>query len=158
MAGYDCINEIDEVRKRIAVIPQEFSLYPNLTPIEFLEYMLILSGRDINRPLIFKRLEQVNLANQAKKRIGSFSGGMKQRVALAQALIHEPQVIFADEPTGSLDMVTGDAIMQLLQELNREGLTIVMVTHNPDYAALAGRSVHMLEGNMDQASRNHIDC
>src|SRR5690606_37403170 len=56
VAGYDCINEIDEVRKRIAVIPQEFSLYPNLSPIEFLEYMLILSGRDINRPLIFKRL------------------------------------------------------------------------------------------------------
>ncbi len=52
VAGYDCVNEIDEVRKRIAVIPQEFSLYPNLTPIEFLEYMLILSGRDIDRPLI----------------------------------------------------------------------------------------------------------
>jgi len=128
VAGYDWINEIDEVRKRIAVIPQEFSLYPNLTPIEFLEYMLILSGRDINRPLIFKRLEQVNLANQAKKRIGSFSGGMKQRVAIAQALIHEPQVIFADEPTAGLDPEERVRFRNLFSEIGLKK-TVLLSTH-----------------------------
>ncbi len=128
VAGYDCIKEIDEVRKRIAVVPQEFSLYPNLTPIEFLEYMLILSGRDINRPLIFKRLEQVNLANQAKKRIGSFSGGMKQRVAIAQALIHEPQVIFADEPTAGLDPEERVRFRNLFSEIGLEK-TVLLSTH-----------------------------
>ena len=149
VAGYDCVNEIDEVRKRIAVIPQEFSLYPNLTPIEFLEYMLILSGRDINRPLIFKRLEQVNLANQAKKRIGSFSGGMKQRVAIAQALIHEPQVIFADEPSGNLDTVSAENLHQLFFKLRDEfGQTFVIVTHNEELANMADRKLVMVDGKI----------
>lgn len=83
VAGYDCDREIDEVRQRIAIIPQEFSLYPNLNPIEFLEYMLILSGKDIDRKKIMEQLDQVNLLSHAKRRIGTFSGGMKQRVAIA---------------------------------------------------------------------------
>ncbi len=128
VAGYDCVKGIDEVHKRIAVIPQEFSLYPNLTPIEFLEYMLILSGKDIDRSLIMKRLYQVNLADHAKKRMGSFSGGMKQRVAIAQALIHEPQVIFADEPTAGLDPEERVRFRNLFSEIGLEK-TVLLSTH-----------------------------
>lgn len=128
VAGYDCVKEIDEVRKRIAVIPQEFRLYPNLNPIEFLEYMLILSGKDIDRSLIMKRLAQVNLEENAKKRMGSFSGGMKQRVAIAQALIHEPQVIFADEPTSGLDPEERVRFRNLLSEIGLEK-TVLLSTH-----------------------------
>ena len=128
VAGFDSIKEIDEVRKRIAVIPQEFRLYPNLNPIEFLEYMLILSGKDIDRALIMKRLAQVNLEDHAKKRIGSFSGGMKQRVAIAQALIHEPQVIFADEPTSGLDPEERVRFRNLFSEIGLEK-TVLLSTH-----------------------------
>jgi ABC-type multidrug transport system ATPase subunit len=128
VAGYDCIKEIDEVRKRIAVIPQEFRLYPNLNPVEFLEYMLLLSGKDIDHALIMKRLAQVNLEELAKKRIGSFSGGMKQRVAIAQALIHDPQVIFADEPTAGLDPEERVRFRNLFSEIGLEK-TVLLSTH-----------------------------
>ena len=88
-------------------------------------------------------LERVGLEHKKDSLPSSLSGGEQQRVAIARGLAAAPRVLFADEPTGSLDMATGDAIMQLLQELNSEGLTIVMVTHNPVYAALAGRNVHI---------------
>ena len=144
-----------------AMIFQAHHLMPYLTVME----NVLLPGANGFRgiPEEMRRraaacLERVGLEHKKDSLPSALSGGEQQRVAIARGLAAAPRVLFADEPTGSLDMVTGDAIMQLLQELNREGLTIVMVTHNPDYAALAGRSVHMLEGNMDQASRNHIDC
>ena len=93
-------------------------------------------------------LERVGLGHKKHSLPSELSGGEQQRVAIARGLASDPRILFADEPTGSLDMATGDAIMQLLRELNGEGLTIVMVTHNPDYAALAGRCVQMREGRV----------
>lgn len=93
-------------------------------------------------------LERVGLGHKKNSLPSELSGGEQQRVAIARGLASDPRMLFADEPTGSLDMATGDSIMQLLRELNGEGLTIVMVTHNPDYAALAGRCVQMQEGRV----------
>lgn len=128
VAGFDCVNQIDEIRKRVAVIPQEFNLYPNLNPIEFLEYMLILSGKEVDRNLIMKRLEQVNLLENAKQRMGTFSGGMKQRVGIAQALIHDPLIIFADEPTAGLDPEERIRFRNIFSEIGLEK-TVLLSTH-----------------------------
>lgn len=137
-----------------AMIFQAHHLMPYLTVME----NVLLPGANTFRgiPEELRRrasacLERVGLEHKKDSLPSSLSGGEQQRVAIARGLAAAPRVLFADEPTGSLDMATGDAIMQLLQELNSEGLTIVMVTHNSDYAALAGRSVHMLEGSMGQA-------
>lgn len=128
VAGFDCVRQIDEVRKRIAVIPQEFKLYSNLNPVEFLEYMLILSGKEVDRNLIMKRLEQVNLLENARQRMGTFSGGMKQRVAIAQALIHDPLIIFADEPTAGLDPEERIRFRNIFSEIGLEK-TVLLSTH-----------------------------
>ncbi len=128
VAGFDCVRQIDEVRKRIAVIPQEFKLYSNLNPVEFLEYMLILSGKEVDKNLIMKRLEQVNLLENARQRMGTFSGGMKQRVAIAQALIHDPLIIFADEPTAGLDPEERIRFRNIFSEIGLEK-TVLLSTH-----------------------------
>jgi ABC-2 type transport system ATP-binding protein len=143
VAGYDCDREIDEVRQRIAIIPQEFSLYPNLNPIEFLEYMLILSGKDIDRKKIMEQLDQVNLLSHAKRRIGTFSGGMKQRVAIAQALIHDPLAIFADEPTAGLDPEERVRFRNLFSEIGLKK-TVLLSTHITEDITAAASQLSVL--------------
>ncbi len=91
-------------------------------------------------------LERVGLADKADRLPGKLSGGEQQRAAIARALVKSSKVLFADEPTGSLDKATGEQIMSLLLELNQEGLTVVMVTHEPTYADLAQRTVVMDDG------------
>jgi len=94
--------------------------------------------------------EQVGLGDRLAHRPTELSGGQMQRVAIARALTNDPQVIFADEPTGNLDSVTGVQIMEVLTKLNEQGKTIVMVTHEPDIAAYAHRRLHMIDGNVDR--------
>ena len=91
-------------------------------------------------------LERVGLADKADRLPGNLSGGEQQRVAIARALVKSSRVLFADEPTGSLNKETGRQIMGLLMELHREGLTVVMVTHEPGYASLAQRSITIEDG------------
>jgi putative ABC transport system ATP-binding protein len=91
-------------------------------------------------------LERVGLGHKARSRPGELSGGEQQRVAIARALARDSSVLFADEPTGSLDSQTGSGVMDLLKELNRGGLTVIMVTHNHEYAALADRLINMKDG------------
>jgi putative ABC transport system ATP-binding protein len=93
-------------------------------------------------------LERVGLADKADRLPGELSGGEQQRVAIARALVKSSKILFADEPTGSLDKKTGIQIMELLAELHREGLTIVMVTHDPAYAALTERTIEIDDGRI----------
>ncbi len=94
-------------------------------------------------------LNAVGLSGKENQLPGTLSGGEQQRVAIARSLAGGAKLLFADEPTGSLDAATADSIMELLQSLNRNGLTIVMVTHNPDYARMAGRALAMRDGRIE---------
>jgi putative ABC transport system ATP-binding protein len=91
-------------------------------------------------------LDQLGVAHRAKHRPSQLSGGQQQRVAVARALVTKPAVLLADEPTGNLDSAHGEEVMELLQKINEEGTTIVMVTHSPTHAARAKRSVGLLDG------------
>ena len=144
--------ERDHLRNSaFAMIFQAHHLMPYLSVLE----NVLLPGANGFRGISAQRrqravscLERVGLGHKKHSLPSELSGGEQQRVAIARGLASDPRILFADEPTGSLDMATGDSIMQLLRELNGEGLTIVMVTHNPDYAALAGRCVQMREGRV----------
>ena len=144
--------ERDHLRNNaFAMIFQAHHLMPYLSVLE----NVLLPGANGFRGISAQQrqravscLERVGLGHKKHSLPSELSGGEQQRVAIARGLASDPRILFADEPTGSLDMATGDSIMQLLRELNGEGLTIVMVTHNPDYAALAGRCVQMCEGRV----------
>ncbi len=95
-------------------------------------------------------LESVDLANRAKHRPSQLSGGQQQRAAIARALVNNPRIVFADEPTGNLDSHTGEAILNLFRRLSREGRTIVLVTHDPEIAAVTPRRIEIRDGKIAQ--------
>ncbi len=135
----------------IGFIFQSFHLLPRLTTLE----NVLLPRRyhhDGARPEDDARardlLARVDLASRLDHKPNELSGGQRQRVAIARALINQPRLLLADEPTGNLDSRTSDAIMDLLQELNRDGQTIVMVTHEQDIADFSQRQVMMMDGNI----------
>jgi putative ABC transport system ATP-binding protein len=111
---------------------------------------LVYSGveREARRAKACEMLAKVGLGNYAKSLPSRISGGQQQRVAIARALVNSPQLILADEPTGNLDSHTSEEIMALFEALNQEGITIVIVTHEPDIAAHAKRQVRFLDGNI----------
>lgn len=142
--------EINAIRHGdFAVIFQFHYLLPYLTALEntllpFMRGLRPVSAEQKNRALAC--LERVGLADKAGRLPGQLSGGEQQRVAIARALVKQARILFADEPTGSLDSATGTAVMELLAALPAEGLSVVMVTHNEEYARLAGRTVRMADG------------
>jgi putative ABC transport system ATP-binding protein len=130
---------------------QSFHLLPRKTALEnvLLPRRYHEDGlRDEDHARAIKLLERVDLADRADHRPNELSGGQRQRVAIARALINNPRVVLADEPTGNLDSKTSDAIMRLLQELNRDGQTIVMVTHESEIAQFASRQIFMQDGRI----------
>ncbi|MFP5259573.1 MAG: ABC transporter ATP-binding protein [Acidobacteriota bacterium] len=132
-----------------SMVFQMHHLLPYLTAFENVLTPFLSSLRPVSAGKRRKALEclaRVGLADKADRLPGRLSGGEQQRVAIARALVTEPRVIFADEPTGSLDGDTGRHIMNILSGLNAEGMTVVMVTHEPDYAAMAGRVVEIADG------------
>jgi putative ABC transport system ATP-binding protein len=111
--------------------------------------------RSRRRSLAYETLERVGLGKRAEHVPAEMSGGEKQRVAIARALIAQPRLLLADEPTGALDTTTSDQIMNLLEEANRAGLTLVVVTHEPDVAARARRIVRIRDGMVYEDATTH---
>jgi putative ABC transport system ATP-binding protein len=148
--------KLAEVRKKsIGFIFQSFNLVDELTVRENVELALLY--HDVN-PAERKRrtdevMDRVGIAHRARHRPSQLSGGQQQRVAVARALVAEPKLILADEPTGNLDTNHGEEVMRMLQSLNEQGSTIVMVTHSPAHADHAGRVVSMLDGRILQERR-----
>jgi putative ABC transport system ATP-binding protein len=136
----------------LGFIFQSFNLIPQLTVQRNIELPLYYLGWDAVRSAQRARelAEEVGLGDRLRHRPTELSGGQMQRVAIARALTNDPQVIFADEPTGNLDSATGEQIMDLLGKLNRLGKTIIMVTHEPDIAAHAHSRLHMIDGVIDR--------
>lgn len=134
--------------ERIGFVFQSFHLIPQLTIAENVETPLLYRGLDEAecRRRALASLERVGLLPRADHRPAELSGGEAQRAAVARALVTEPRILLADEPTGNLDTATGQALLDLLAELHREGLTIVAVTHEERLAEISSRRLHLVEG------------
>ena len=132
----------------IGFVFQSYNLIPHQTVLSNVELALTISGISgaERRSRAAKALEQVGLGDQLHKHPSEMSGGQMQRVAIARALIGSPEILFADEPTGNLDSTNGSEVMNLLKELNRDGATVVMVTHSEENAREAGRIIRMMDG------------
>ena len=143
-------NEYADIRNRkIGFVFQGFNLLPRTTALENVELPLLYNRTEkIKNPqeVALKALERVGLADRVYHIPNQLSGGQQQRVALARSLVNKPALILADEPTGNLDSKTSIEVFRLFQELNEEGITIVMVTHERDFAAFAKRIVEMKDG------------
>lgn len=133
-------------RKKIGFIFQFFNLLPNITVFENISMPLLLNGSE-DREKVFQYMKRINLDGKEDKYPYQLSGGEQQRVAIARALIHGPEIILADEPTGSLDSETGRKIMDLIQELTEEmSKTVILVTHESYIAEYADRTVRIKDG------------
>jgi putative ABC transport system ATP-binding protein len=142
---------------RIGFVFQTFNLLPRHNALENVELPLLYGkhGSDVSHPA-FEALKRVGLMHRAQHRPNELSGGERQRVAIARALVTNPALILADEPTGNLDSKTGADIMRLLVELCTEGHTLLMVTHDANVAAHAGRILHMQDGEIVNGEQVHV--
>ena len=136
----------------IGVIFQSFQLIPYLTVLENVKLPLAITGKKAKLQDKMARdvLARVDLANKADRLPDQLSGGEQERVAIARAIVNKPPILLADEPTGSLDSKTADEILALLKELNEEGQTIIMVTHNPDACKDTTRTIHVKDGTCSE--------
>jgi putative ABC transport system ATP-binding protein len=143
--------ERTRIRNReIGFIFQAFNLIGDLTVYENVELPLTYRGMPATerKQRVQEALERVEMSHRMKHYPSQLSGGQQQRVAVARALAGSPSILLADEPTGNLDSKNGEVVMKLLRELHREGATICMVTHDPNYARFAERSVHLFDGRI----------
>jgi len=147
--------------KEIGFVFQTFNLLPRATALHNVELPLIYAGVGAKerRRRAAEKLDLVGLGDRMDHRPPEMSGGQRQRVAVARALVNDPALLLADEPTGNLDSVTSNEIMVQLAELNREGQTIVLVTHEHDIAAFAKRQVHLKDGIIEKDCMNgHVEA
>ena len=145
------LSERARVRNReIGFIFQAFNLIGDLTVYENVELPLTYRGMPSSerKKRVQESLDKVGMAHRMKHYPSQLSGGQQQRVAVARALGGQPSILLADEPTGNLDSRNGEAVMDLLRELHREGATICMVTHDPRYARYADRTIHLFDGRI----------
>ena len=140
--------------RQVGFVFQSFNLLARTSAVENVELPLIYAGLPARsrRKLATAALERVGLGKRLEHTPGQLSGGQQQRVAIARALVTRPALILADEPTGNLDSRTSLDVMRLFQELGQEGMTIVLVTHEPDIAAFAGRVIVMRDGELQSDS------
>jgi putative ABC transport system ATP-binding protein len=142
-------DELAEVRnKKIGFIFQSFNLLPRITAVSNVELPLVYSGIRNRRQRATEALESVGIGQRAYHRPTEMSGGEQGRVAIARALVNNPSIILADEPTGNLDTQTSKSIMALLQRLNSQGITIVIVTHEEDIATYTQRTIYLRDGQI----------
>ncbi|WNM27607.1 ABC transporter ATP-binding protein [Demequina capsici] len=140
-------------RDHVGFIFQFFNLIPTLTARENVEVIIEMTGRG-NRTQVPEFLEAVGLGDRMDSFPSQLSGGQQQRVAVARALATDPDILFADEPTGALDLPTGQQILGLLQELHRQGRTIIVVTHNASVAQIADRVITLVDGRIASSQVN----
>lgn len=162
-AGEDILSykdkDLAEVRsKSIGFVFQNFQLLPRATAQDNVALPLSYAGikPKQRKEMAFSALEKVGLADRAEFRPNQLSGGQKQRVAIARAMVNTPKILLADEPTGALDSKSGKQIMELFDQLNQEGVTIVMITHDANVAKCAKRVVHIIDGELTEEKEE--DC
>jgi len=133
----------------IGIIFQSFQLITYLTVLENVKMPMAITGIDAKKQdeMAIAVLDRVGLGDKGGRLPDQLSGGEQERVAIARAIVNNPPILLADEPTGNLDTATSEEIMKLLQELNREGQTIIMVTHNPASSNYSGRTIEVKDGN-----------
>jgi len=149
------LSERARIRNReVGFIFQAFNLIGDLTVYENVELPLTYRGTPSaeRKKKVQAALERVGMAHRMKHYPSQLSGGQQQRVAVARAVVGDPSILLADEPTGNLDSINGEAVMDLLKELHDTGSTICMVTHDPRYAEHAERSVHLFDGRVVEES------
>lgn len=142
----------------VGFVFQQFQLLPRLTALQNVELPLIYAGVGKGERLKRARaaLEKVNLGDRVSHLPNQLSGGQKQRVAIARAMINQPKLILADEPTGALDTKSGEQIMELFQQLNKEGTTIILVTHEAEIAEYARRLITIRDGKILEDRRQAV--
>lgn len=135
-------------RHKIGFVFQFFHLIPRLSAAENIELPMILAGMDGARrkTRVSEALDAFGLSDRARHRPDQLSGGQRQRVAIARATIMEPHILLADEPTGNLDRHSGQDVVDILEDLNHHGITLIVVTHDPDLGLRAGRRITMVDG------------
>ena len=148
--------ELARIRnQKIGFVFQFFNLLPKLNVLQNVELPMIysgLAGRE-RRERALQALRMVEMDNRAKHRPMQLSGGQQQRTAIARALVNNPKIVFADEPTGNLDSHTGELILELFRKLSQEGRTIALVTHDPEIAAVTPRRIEIRDGKIAR----HVD-
>ncbi|HEX2935565.1 MAG TPA: ABC transporter ATP-binding protein [Bacteroidales bacterium] len=143
-------DELAAIRnKKIGFVFQKFHLLPRTTALENVELPLLYTDKKNIRALAMEALKQVGLSDRANHRSNELSGGQQQRVAIARALVNEPDVIFADEPTGNLDSIAGQEIIKIFKTLNFSGKTIILITHDQTVASYADRIIRIQDGEIN---------
>jgi putative ABC transport system ATP-binding protein len=142
-------NRLADMRsKQFGFVFQDFNLLPRATAVSNVELPLIYSNGRQKRKRAIEALERVGLGARAKHKPTELSGGEQQRVAIARALVNNPALILADEPTGNLDSVSGAEILSIFSQLNREGITVIIITHEPDIASQTQRTIRLQDGEI----------
>ncbi len=143
--------------EKIGFVFQSFNLLPRLNVLENVELPMIYAvlPRKERHERARRSIEAVGLTQRIHNRPSQLSGGQSQRVAIASALVNDPKIILADEPTGALDTLTGEAILKLFRELNQKGHTVALVTHDPDIAAETPRRIELRDGKLVDSTHSH---